>query len=76
MGYAIRLNAKAKGYLEDGEGKRVALRLRRGEVHLGWGPQSGGEAFWGVLPDRGVANSSSFSYHPYHPQSLLPCAIL
>ncbi|AFH40181.1 DUF6839 family protein [Thermus thermophilus] len=24
----------------------------------------------------GVANSSSFSYHPYHPQSLLPCAIL
>jgi hypothetical protein len=29
--YAIRLNAKAKGYLEDGEGKRVALRLRRGE---------------------------------------------
>jgi hypothetical protein len=33
--YAIRLNAKAKGYLEDGEGKRVALRLRRGEVHLG-----------------------------------------
>jgi|GEM_PF-2766361 hypothetical protein len=33
--YAIRLNAKAKGYLEDGEGKRVASRLRRGEVHLG-----------------------------------------
>jgi hypothetical protein len=33
--YAIRLNAKAKGYLEDGEGKRVALRLRWGEVHLG-----------------------------------------
>jgi hypothetical protein len=33
--YAIQLNAKAKGYLEDGEGKRVALRLRRGEVHLG-----------------------------------------
>jgi len=33
--YAIRLNAKAKGYLEDGEGKRVALRLRRGgEVRL------------------------------------------
>lgn len=47
--YAIRLNAEAKPYLEDGEGRRIFLGLRRGERKVLEGvyyrPQGSSEAW-------------------------------
>ena len=77
--------------LPEGGWREVALphqwTLEGLEAEVGWYrlqvPEVGPRRFlrlWGDCYQEawleGVANSSSFSYHPYHPQSLLPCAIL